>query len=258
MSVRRILLVGPGQLGRVIAGGLVACSVSVDPVRRGEAIAPGPEHDLVIVAVGENELAGVLHSIPPTHHARVVLLQNELVPASWERSGIESPTVLVVWFEKKKGRPIQVVRRTEIAGLHAGLFVRALEAMGVPAEEIPKDALAGALVTKNLYIVGANAMGLAVAGTTGELASTHRVRTDRVLREVLAIERSRLDSNGSLRGRIDDEDMIARTFEAFLADPQHGTVGRTAKERLARARERAKHAGLVTPELDASAAGALA
>jgi ketopantoate reductase len=245
----RVLLVGPGQLGRVIAGGLVACGVSVDPVVRGEAIAPRVEHDVVLVGVGERDLDPVLAPLPETHRARVVLLQNELVPASWQAHAIARPTVLVVWFEKKKGRAIQEVRQTEVAGPHAALFVRALAAMDMRAREIPESALASALVVKNLYIVGANLLGLALGGTTGQLVHAHRARTERVLREVVAIERSRLGPAIS----IDDDDVIARTLEAFLADPQHGTMGRTAQERLGRALDRARAAGLATPELDAIA-----
>lgn len=250
----RVLLVGPGQLGRVLAGGLAASGVSIDPVVRGEAIAPTSPHGLVIVAVGERDLDGVLGSLPYVRRGRVVLLQNELVPASWEAHGIEDPTVLVVWFEKKKGKPIQVVRETEVAGPHAPLFVRALEAMDVPAREIAASELTRALVVKNLYIVGANALGLALSGsagggTTGELVSKHRARTEKVLREVFAIERSRLAKDDVL----DEDDVIARTLEAFTADPSHGTLGRTARERLDRALARARAADLATPELDAIA-----
>jgi hypothetical protein len=203
----------------------------------------------VLVGVGERDLDAVLAALPASHRDRAVLLQNELVPASWQAHAIVRPTVLVVWFEKKKGRAIQEVRETEVAGPHAALFVRALAAMDVRASEIPEPALAAALVVKNLYIVGANVLGLALRGTTGELAHAHRTRTERVLREVLAVEHARLGPAISL----DEDDLIARTLEAFLADPQHGTVGRTAKERLARALDRARAGGLATPELDAIA-----
>jgi ketopantoate reductase len=245
----RVLLVGPGQLGRVIAGGLVACGVSVDPVLRGEALEPGPSHDVVLVAVGERDLDAALGAIPDTHRDRVVLLQNELVPPSWHARSIVKPTVLVVWFEKKRGRAIQEVRETEIAGPHAGLFVRALAAMDVGAREISELDLVSALVVKNLYIVGANVLGLTIGGTTGDLVRAHGARTERVLREVLAVERARLGPEVTLDG----DDVLARTIDAFLSDPQHGTVGRTAKERLGRALDRARAAGLSTPELDAIA-----
>lgn len=246
----RVLLVGPGQLGRVIAGGLAACGVSVDAVLRGEAIAPTSAHELVLVAVGERDLESALAAIPTSHRDRVVLLQNELVPASWETHAIVDPTVLVVWFEKKKGRAIQHVRDTEIAGPQASLFVRALDAMDVRANETPPSELTRALVVKNLYIVGANVLGLALGGvTTGELVSQHRARTERVLRDVFAIERSRLRSDAAL----DEDDVIRRTLDAFLADPSHGTLGRTAKERLDRAIGRARAASVATPELDAIA-----
>lgn len=245
-----MLLVGPGQLGRVLAGGLVARGVAVDPVRRGEPIDPGPEHDLVLVAVGERDLDHVLSALPASHRDRVVLLQNELLPPNWQKHGIQEPTVLVVWFEKKRGRPAQIVRTTEIAGPSAPLFVAALDAMDLPAETIGHEALVEALVVKNLYIVGANVLGLVFGGTTGALATTHRDRTEMVLREIAAIERARLGSAASL----DDDAIVARTFEAFEADPTHATVGRTAQERLGRALDRARALGVETPELEDIAA----
>lgn len=248
-GVRRVLLVGPGQLGRVLAGGLVACGVSVEPVRRGEPIGVRAEHDLVLVAVGERDLDVALASIPDSHRTRVVLLQNELVPSAWQAHGIAAPTVLVVWFEKKHGRSTQVVQTSEVAGPEAALFVRAMEAMDLPARVIADEALASALAVKNTYIVGANVLGLALGGTTGELASTHRERTVHVLREVLAIERARLGAEVEL----EEHEVLARTLAAFEADPAHGTLGRTAKERLARARQRARGLAVETPELDAIA-----
>lgn len=251
-EARRVLLVGPGQLARVLAGGLVACGVSLDVVRRGEPIAPREEHDVILVAVGERELDGVLSAIPEPFRDRLALLQNELVPAQWRAHGVSRPTVLVVWFEKKAGRTTKVVQATEVAGPHAALFARALAAMDLPATVLADDTLAAALVVKNLYIVGSNVLGLAVGGTTGELATTHRARSEALLREVLAIERSRLSPEDA--ASLDDEALLARTFAAFLADPAHGTVGRTARERLERALVRARGAGLATPELAAIAA----
>jgi hypothetical protein len=251
-DVRRALLIGPGQLGRVIGGGLLASGVSVDVVRRGEAIAPRDEHDVVLVAVGEKDLEPVLAAIPPSHRGRLALLQNELVPAAWRAHAVVDPTVLVVWFEKKAGRATQVVLPTEVAGPHAALFVRALAAMDLPALERERAALCAALVVKNLYIVGANVLGLRLGGTTGALATTHRGEAEGVLREILAIEGSRLSAEEL--GALEDDALIARTFEAFLADPAHGTLGRTAKERLARALARARGAGVEVPTLEAIAA----
>jgi ketopantoate reductase len=124
--------------------------------------------------------------------------------------------------------------------------------MDVNATEIAASALVPSLVVKNLYIVGANVLGLALGGTTGELVERHRARTESVLREVLAIERARVEADPA----VVDDDVIARTLDAFRADPNHGTLGRTAPERLARAMERARNLGIATPELDAISARA--
>ncbi len=248
-ALSRVLLVGPGQLGRVLAGGLVATGVAVDPVLRGQPIAPSDAHELVLVGVGEADLDDVLRAIPPSHRDRVALLQNELSPESWSRHGVVDPTLLVVWFEKKRGRALREVRETELAGRFAASLARALDAMDVRARVLDDAELPAALVVKNLYIVGANVLGLAHGGTTGELARAHPEPTSRVLGELLQIERARL---GGAVG-LEPEAIVRRVFEAFLADPSHAALGRTARSRLERALARARAHGIEAPALSAIA-----
>ncbi len=249
----RALLIGAGQLGRTIGGGLLACGVSVDVALRDDTVEIGSQYDFILVAVGEKDLPGVLTSIPSDARQRLVLLQNDLVPATWRAVEIQAPTVLVVWFEKKKGKPLQVVRESALAGPQSALFARVFESIDAPAHVIDEAALVRALLVKNLYINGSNAMGLALGGgTTGGLASTHRERTTALLRELCSIERTRL-----LEPCLDDDDaLIAETFAAFASEPNHGLLGRTAMERVQRARARGQQAGLVTPLLDRIAASA--
>ncbi len=57
---------------------------------------------LVLVAVGEADLHPVLEKIPTAWRDCLALLQNELLPRDWEAHGLQEPTVISVWFEKKK------------------------------------------------------------------------------------------------------------------------------------------------------------
>jgi hypothetical protein len=229
-----------GQLGGVFGHGLLRLGHPVLPILRGDSISQIESHDpeLVLVAVAENDLDDVLRALPASMRARVALLQNELLPPDWERHGIIDPTVAVVWFEKKRGRAAHVIDATPVGGPHAGLLVRALEAVDLPAKTIDVGALPLELVRKNLYILGANLAGLAVSGTTGELGREHREWTTSILEDVISIEEARLHVS------LPREALIEAVFVDFERDPNHATKGRSAPERLTRAIARADEKGL--------------
>lgn len=239
----RALLIGPGQLGRAIGGGLLASGVSVDVALRDSHIATWTQYDFVLMAVGEKDFESAVRSVPTEVRSKLVLLQNDLVPSSWRALDVTLPTVLVVWFEKKKGKPAQVVRRSELAGPHAALFARAFEAIDMPARVIRESESVRALVVKNLYILASNAMGLRLGGgTTGSLAIEHREETTRLLHELCTLERTRLSAEEN--ALLEDAALLEETFAAFASDPKHGLLGRTAKERVEKALARAREAGV--------------
>ena len=96
-------------------------------------------------------------------------------------------------------------------------------------------------------------MGLKLGGgTTGSLVTEHRPTTTTLLRELFLIERSRLTAEE--QGLVDEDTLLDETFAAFTREPQHGLLGRTAQERVARAQNRAKASMLATPLLDQIAA----
>jgi hypothetical protein len=196
--------------------------------------------ELALVTVRENDLDGVLGAID--RRWSIGLVQNELRPRDWKKHGIERPTVAVVWFEKKRGTPVRPLAPTRIAGPKAELLVAALRSLEVPAEEIDEAALDDALAVKNLYILATNITGLAISPTvtTGELAGEHRAAFDRILRELVAVERA-LHPVG--------EHAIDEVHRALRFDPAHKAMGRTARERLDRTLAIAAKHGIDTPAL---------
>ena len=105
---RTIALVGVGEMGGVFARGFLRAGHPVYPVTREMDMAAAavavPDPALVLVAVAEGDLHAVLSELPERWRDRVGLLQNELLPRDWQRHGLENPTVISVWFEKKKGQ----------------------------------------------------------------------------------------------------------------------------------------------------------
>ena len=249
----RALLLGAGQLGRTLGSGLLACGVSVDVALRGHTIETWSQYDCILVAVGEKDLPSAIEAIPSEARDHLVLLQNDLVPETWRALRVTQPTVLVVWFEKKKGKALQVVRSSDLTGPQSALFAKVFEAIDVPARIVSEREVVASLVVKNLYINGSNAMGLKLGGgTTGSLVTEHRPTTTTLLRELFVIERARLTAEE--QGLVDEDALLEETFAAFAGEPQHGLLGRTAQERIARAQTRARASMLATPLLDQIAA----
>jgi hypothetical protein len=80
---RPIVIVGIGEMGELFASGLLKSGHPVCPVLRDTALAAMafaiPEPELVLAAVGENDLHPVLESMPNEWRGRMALLQNPRV-----------------------------------------------------------------------------------------------------------------------------------------------------------------------------------
>ena len=243
-----VVLIGVGEMGGVFAHGLLRAGYPVYPVTRDDDIAVAaqelPAPKLVLVAVAEKDLHPVLEQIPPAWQTRLGLLQNELLPRDWEQYGFINPTVISVWFEKKPGQEARVLIPSPVFGPQAGLLVKALGAINIPARAVSSAAdMLRELVIKNVYIVTTNCAGLVTGGTVSELWANQRELAQAVAREVIQIQET-------LTGQsFPPEELIQGMLTAFDGDPDHGCTGRSAPARLQRALEQADAAGLAVPRL---------
>ena len=243
-----VIVIGIGEMGSVFARGLLRSGHPAYPVTRDEDLAevarqlPSPE--LVVVAVAENDLHAVLEQIPPAWQQRLCLLQNELLPGDWQQYGFVKPTVISVWFEKKKGQDVKVLIPSPAYGPAAELLKASLGSLDIPVRVLNDESeLLFELVLKNVYIVTTNCAGLVAGGTVSELWANHRELAETVAHEVIEIQ-------AALTGRtFPAEDLIKGMLKAFDGDPDHGCMGRSAPARLARALQQADTAGLAIPRL---------
>ena len=247
-----VIIIGMGEMGELFARGFLKLGFPVYPVLRGqdlEAVATEvPDPAVVLVAVGENDLDAVLSDLPASWRSSLALLQNELMPRDWLRHGLIDPTVIVVWFDKKKGRPFVSVLPTPAAGPHAGLIIQSLRVIDVPSWEIPESELLYQMVRKNLYILTINIAGIRSGGTVSQLWQHHRELAEGIAGEVL-------DLQEWLAGQsLPRERLMAGMLEGFEGDPQHICTGRSAPVRLQRARRFASESGIATPWMDGIAA----
>lgn len=251
-----VIIIGIGEMGGVFARGLLRTGHPVYPATRDTDLAelarqlPAPE--LVLAAVAENDLHATLEKIPATWQSRIALLQNELLPADWEPYGLIQPTVISVWFEKKKGQDVKVLIPSPAYGPAAGLLQESLGMLDIPVRVLETTAdLLLELVIKNVYIITINCAGLLTGGTVSELWANHRELAEDITREVIQIQESLVGD------KLPADILIKGMLEAFAGDPDHGCTGRSAPARLARALQQADASRLEVPQLRKIAASGI-
>lgn len=243
-----VTIIGVGEVGGVFARGFLRKGHPVYPVTRAMDLTqlPGdwPSSAAVVVAVGEKDLATTLTGLPAEWRDRAVLVQNELLPKDWQAQGLDNPTVISVWFEKKQPNDYKVIIPSPVYGPCAALVADALATLNIPTKLCADaDELLAELILKNLYILTTNVCGLKVGGTVGELWAGHQDFARAVANEVLDIQ-FRLAAREFPR-----EPLIAAMQQAFDGDPQHKCMGRSAPARLERALAQAAELGVTVETL---------
>jgi hypothetical protein len=231
-----VVVIGIGEMGAVFARGFLRIGHPVFPVPRdidaNEAVDVYPDPEMVLVAVAEKDIHRTLENMPVAWKEKVCLLQNELLPGDWE--GYSDPTVISVWFEKKKGQDSKVIIPSPAHGPRAQLLADALGSIDIPIKILDTpEQLLFELVVKNLYILTSNIAGLRTEGTVGELWNKHQTFARGVADDVIDIQEA-------LTGEIfNREALIQAMVHAFEGDTEHKCMGRSAPARLARAIENA-------------------
>lgn len=243
-----VIVVGIGEMGGVFTRGLLRTGHPVYPVNRktdmSEMAGKITNPKLVLVAVGENDLHPTLEKIPANWRQHLGLLQNELLPRDWQAHDIENPTVVSVWFEKKKDQDYKVLVPSPIYGPNAPILEDALTVLDIPAWELKSaEELEFELVRKNVYILTTNICGLVVGGTVDDLWYKNETLARQVANEVIDIQEW-LTGN-----KHDREKLIQGMVEGIKGDLEHKCMGRSAPGRLARAIGHADEAALAVPRL---------
>lgn len=242
-----VVVIGMGEIGAVFARGFLKTGHPVFPLLRGDSFDELQQKiempAAVILAVAEGDLQATLKQIPQQWLSVLVLLQNELLPRDWETLAVE-PTVISIWFEKKKGQDSKVIIPSPVYGALSQLVHDSLASLDIAVKMLAdKEALLSELVVKNLYILTSNISGLEVGGNVGELWEQHRNVANLVIDDVLLIQEKLTGEN------LDKSRLVDLMLQAFEGDPQHKCMGRSAPARLQRALDQAKEFGLELKKL---------
>jgi len=245
---KSVVIVGLGEMGSVFARGFLRTGYTVHPVIRGvemQTVADEvPDPELVLIAVAEPDLHAQLAKVPAIWRDRLVLLQNELLPRDWQQYNLE-PTVISVWFEKKKGMDSRVIIPSPVYGKHARQVADALASIDIPVTVLASEAeLLHELVLKNVYILTTNIAGLQVGGNVEQLWSNHNAAAYDVATDVITLQEALTGQTLNYRALIDG------MVRAFQGDPEHMCMGRSAPARLQRALMLASEYGLSLKTLE--------
>jgi hypothetical protein len=244
-----IVVLGIGELGSVFSRAFLKNNHAVYPITRStdiDELKASIDPELILVCTAEGDLQSALSSVPIEWKDRVAMMQNELLPRDWEKHGFIDPTVISVWFEKKKGIDSKVLISSPAYGPKAKILAESLALIDIPAHVVADDnALLFELVLKNLYILTTNIAGLAIEPGTNvdDLRNQHLSLMRDVSKDILSLQTQ-------LTGQSFDETQLEQgMIKAFEGDLKHGCMGRSAPARLDRALDQANEFNLEVPTL---------
>ena len=244
------VIIGIGELGGVFARAFLRKGYPVYPVTRSMDVSDQadriPQPELVLVAVAEKDFKVIMATIPTAWRSCIGLLQNELLPRDWTAYDIIEPTVISVWFEKKKGREYKVLIPSRVHGPKAGIIAESLEDIEIACNILSsEDELLCELVLKNVFVLTINIAGMVLEeGTTTEtLWTQHNELARSIADEVIDVQ------EWLTKAAFQKKRLIDGLAEGFYGDPQHKCKGRSAQGRLTRVLNIADEAGLEIPRI---------
>jgi ketopantoate reductase len=182
----RFFVVGMGEVGRRLAGGLVASGVDVVPVTRqkGWERLDEDRHAPVLVCVREDALGDAMARLRGVAPERLVFVQNGWIrPLLGELPGCSRG---LIWFTSK-GEFFQVLRESVFSGPAAAVVAERLNRGGIPATAQEPAAFARAEAEKMGFncVVG---LPLAVHGVSlGEYTRRHAIEAEAVFSEATGV-----------------------------------------------------------------------
>ncbi|NYT52535.1 MAG: hypothetical protein H0A74_03055 [Candidatus Vesicomyosocius endoextente] len=244
-----IIVLGIGELGSIFSRAFLKNNYPVYPITRQTNINElsntiNPE--LVLVCTAEGDLQNALLSTPDKWKDRITMIQNELLPRDWQTHNFVDPTVISVWFEKKKGIDTKVLISSPTYGKKAKILVDSLSLINIPSHILnSEEELLFELVLKNLYILTTNIVGLVIESDANinDLRNKHSSLMRNVSNDIIALQ-------SKLTGQTFDEKKLEQgMIKIFESDLEHSCMGRFALTRLKRTLELAKAFNLSVPAL---------
>lgn len=244
-----IVVLGIGELGSVFSRAFLKNNHAVYPITRStdiDELKASIDPELILVCTAEGDLRSALSSIPTEWKDRVAMMQNELLPRDWESHNFTNPSVISVWFEKKKGIDSKVLISSPAFGPKAQILADSLALIDIPTHVVAnEDELLFELVLKNLYILTTNIAGMAIesGSNVNDLRNQHLALMREVSADVLKLQ-------SALTGKtFNDVELEQGMIKAFEGDLNHGCMGRSASARLDRALDQANEFNLEVPTL---------
>lgn len=254
-TATNVVVVGPGQLGRLFGGGALRLGARVTPVLReddpGAVFRRVPVDAPVWLTVPEAALPSVADSLPASRRQRAIVVQNGLFARDFDALGFDDATIVCVWTSAKPGQPLLVGRRSGVYGPQAAHVAAVHREIDLPCSVLDSErARDTELVAKYAFILAVNGLGLEAPGTVAEVTARDPQRTAAIVGEALALGALLADAD------VDLADASTAVAEAFYGFAEMPARGRTAAARILDASREAREREVELPELAGLAAEA--
>ncbi len=231
-----IVIIGIGELASVFVKAFLRNGYPVYPITRNMDMAKEAKQisnpQAVLVAVGEKDFPIILGKIPQKWRDCLIFIQNEILPHDWECFNFDGPTIMSVWFEKKKGMDYNQILPSPIYGQQADIISSSLSSINISTKILySNDELIFELMLKNLFVITINIAGLMLpdAATTSILWEDNNQLALDIAFDVISIQEK-------LSGKKFPKDQLIEGFrQAIDGDHNHICRGRSALNRLQRA-----------------------
>ncbi|WP_456377962.1 hypothetical protein [Thiolapillus sp.] len=241
-----VVLFGIGEMGSVFAQGFLRLGHPVYPILHDQDMATAateiPEAEAALIAVGKQDLPPMLEKLPVIWQDKIILLQNELLPADF--AAWPQATIVCAWFEKKPGTDFRVIMPSPCFGPKSALVKDALGKLDIPVSILnDQEQLLFELVVKNLYILTTSIASLKTSGNARELWTEHGEIVHAVANDIISLQES-------LTGKtFNQEALMQAMLHAFESDPEHQCSSHNAPAHLQHALDRAEQQNIDLPTL---------
>lgn len=191
-----IVIIGDGRVGgalaelhaRVLAPAHGPVTLLGRHDRQHEALARGGAAP-ILVAVRNDDLDGVLTSVPASRRADLVLVQNGMLRPWLASRELEVTRGLLFFAVPRKGARPEPGGRSPLHGRHAGLVAGWLSALGLPAEEVPRRAFAELELEKLIWNSAFGLLCERFEAAVGAIVERERETLAALARELMIVGR---------------------------------------------------------------------
>ncbi len=191
-----MVVIGAGRIGLALRDAAHGVGLPCTLVSRTEGwdALDGPQGDPILLAVRNDDLAGIIARVPTHRRNDLVFMQNGALRTLLKEQGLHSPTRGLLYFAvAKRGDPISHGRTSWFTGPHGLAVARWMNQLGVDAEDVPWPRFSMFEMEKLCWLAVFGPLCELHDATVGDVSLHHRDDVNRLTDELRAICRAAMN-----------------------------------------------------------------